>query len=62
MELDGAPIDLSGPMPARGFHAVEGDGLKQWRWTDGQAWLALPYATTSRQLSVTITDWHRALA
>jgi hypothetical protein len=61
MELDGAPIDLSGPIPARGFHSVEGDGTDQWRWTDGQAWLVLPYASTSRQLSVTITDWHRNL-
>ena len=35
--LDGCAIDLDGPQFGHGWHARE----RTWRWTDGDAWLAL---------------------
>ena len=59
--LDNRLLPLTGMEPGPGFHPAEGDTAMQWRWTNGNAWLVLPLATTPRELSVTITDWHRNL-
>lgn len=61
LKLDGRILPLTGIEPGPGFHPPEGDTTLQWRWTNGNAWLVLPLANTPRDLSVTITDWHRNL-
>jgi hypothetical protein len=59
--LDGIPLALAGPACGHGFHPPEGDAGHTWRWTDGDAELALPPCATPRRLEVTITDWHLML-
>ena len=61
LALDGAALDLDGAVPGRGFYAMEGDEQRRWRWTDGNAWLALPHSEDARELAIRITDWHRVL-
>ncbi|HEY2132230.1 MAG TPA: Hint domain-containing protein [Acetobacteraceae bacterium] len=61
LAVDGEALALEGPVPGRGFHAVEGDQRRRWRWTDGNAWLALPHRDATRELTIRITDWHRVL-
>ncbi len=41
---DGRVIPLDGPALERGFHAIEGNGVQRWRWTDGAAQIRLPAA------------------
>jgi hypothetical protein len=59
--LDGIPLSLTGPACGDGFHPPEGNGTRAWRWTDGDAELALPPCATPRRLEVTISDWHLML-
>ena len=61
LAVDGEALALDGAMPGRGFHALEGDERRRWRWTDGNAWLALPHREEARELTIHITDWHRVL-
>jgi hypothetical protein len=56
---DGADVmdlALDGPAPARGWWALEGDGLHMSRWTNGDASLRLPEASSLRLLELTIAD------
>jgi hypothetical protein len=62
VELDGRPLPLDGPAFGPGFHPAESNEHGAWRWTNGDAWLVLPYATAPRRLRLALTDWHRALA
>ncbi len=39
---DGRPLPLDGPAIGAGFHALEQDDTRQWRWTGGAARLLLP--------------------
>lgn len=39
---DGKVVELDSPALAEGFHPIERDGGKAWRWTDGAARLHLP--------------------
>jgi len=59
--LDGAPVALDGPELAGGFHEPETSGRQTWRWTTGEALLALAPAAGPRRLTVEITDWHSLL-
>jgi len=60
--LDNTPLAFDSPHFGPGFHPVETDTLTSWRWTNGDAWLVLPYSSEVRQLVISITDWHSALA
>jgi hypothetical protein len=60
--LDGSPVALDGPELAAGFHDPESAGRQTWRWTTGEALLALAPAAEPRRLTVEITDWHTLLA
>ncbi len=54
------PFDT--PSFGPGFHAAESNDLTTWRWTNGDAWLVLPYSADPRHLLIQIADWHTALA
>ena len=61
LTLDDTPLALDGPAAGPGFHPLEGEEPSRWRWTNGDAWLVLPYSTTPRRLQAVITDWHESL-
>jgi len=52
--LDVVDLALDGPAPGRGWWAIERDGSRVSRWTDGDALLRLPEANGLRVLEVTI--------
>ena len=61
LSLDDTPIPLDHPLLGPGFHPPETNASLAWRWTDGTAWLALPYRDTPQKLCLTVTDWHLGL-
>jgi hypothetical protein len=42
VEINGIELSLDSPLLAEGWHACEGAAGHVWRWTDGDAVLALP--------------------
>ena len=60
--LNQKPLAFDTPSFGPGFHPAEGNDLTQWRWTNGDAWLVLPYSADPRHLLIQIADWHTALA
>ncbi|MCX7383235.1 MAG: hypothetical protein NT133_17890, partial [Alphaproteobacteria bacterium] len=62
VEVDGVRLDFASQSFGPGFHPAEGEGDKVWRWTNGDAWLVLPYSVEPRQLALSLTDWHTGLA
>ncbi len=46
------PVDH--PALVDGWHDVERDGVRQWRWTDGDALLPLPAGTTMVEISLAL--------
>jgi hypothetical protein len=61
IELDSSPLEFTSTAYGPGFHPEEHDSTASWRWTNGEAWLVLPYSPNPRSLLVRITDWHRHL-
>ena len=61
VELNGVLLDFASQSFGPGFHPAEGEGDHTWRWTNGDAWLVLPYSAEPRQLALTLTDWHIGL-
>jgi len=59
--IDGAVIPFDSPAFGPGFHPVESNQEMSWRWTNGDAWLVLPYSANPRRLRIRITDWHAGL-
>lgn len=62
VELNDILLDFGSQSFGPGFHPAEGEGDHLWRWTNGDAWLVLPYSAEPRRLTLTLTDWHTALA
>ncbi len=62
VKINGAHLDFAAPIFGPGFHPPETDTLTTWRWTNGDAWLVLPYSSEPRALEVVLTNWHHALA
>ncbi|WP_374297218.1 Hint domain-containing protein [Sphingomonas sp.] len=60
--VDDVPLPFDSPVYGPGFHPPESNPEASWRWTNGDAWLVLPYSAPSRHLRVRVTDWHLALA
>ncbi len=59
LALDGAPIGLEDVRLVEGFHPSEGEESGaggQWRWSDGDALLAIGPATTDRALAVQVVS------
>jgi hypothetical protein len=54
IEADGVALPLDAPAFGAGWHATERDGARAWRWTDGNAAIALPEGTSL--LTVTLTQ------
>jgi hypothetical protein len=61
IELDEKLLPLDDPGFGDGFHPVEGRDNATWRWTDGEATLALPPSDTPRILVIHIAPWHTQL-
>lgn len=61
VELDGAAVSLDDPGFGDGFYPVEHHDNAAWRWTNGNATLALPPADTPRTLAIQIATWHTQL-
>jgi hypothetical protein len=59
--IDDAVIPFDSPAFGPGFHPVESNPETSWRWTNGDAWLVLPYSANPRRLRIRITDWHAGL-
>lgn len=62
VELNEIRLDFASQSFGPGFHPAEGEGDNLWRWTNGDAWLVLPYSIEPRRLVLTLTDWHTGLA
>jgi hypothetical protein len=45
-------MPLDHPALRNGWHALEGDGVRMWRWTDGNALLPVPQGTTMVEIHV----------
>ena len=61
VELDGRAIALDDPGFGEGFYAVERHDNAAWRWTNGDATLALPPSTSARVMVLHLTSWHTHL-
>lgn len=53
---DGRPVALDGPAIGAGFHALEGDGARPWRWTNGAAQLTLAVRARPSVLDLVVLD------
>ena len=62
IRLDGSLIGFDAPAFGPGFHPLEANDESSWRWTNGDAWLVLPYNAHPRRLQIRTTSWHQALA
>ena len=60
--LNDVVLDFASQSFGPGFHPAEGEGDHLWRWTNGDAWLVLPYSADPRRLTLVLTDWHSGLA
>jgi hypothetical protein len=61
VELDGSPLSLDDPGFGDGFYPLERRENASWRWTNGEATLALPPSDTPRKLAIQIAPWHTQL-
>lgn len=61
VELDGAAVSLDDPGFGDGFYPVERHDDAAWRWTNGNATLALPPADVPRRLAIHVATWHTQL-
>lgn len=61
IELDGTALTLDDPGFGDGFYPVERRDTAAWRWTDGEATLALPPAEMPRALIIHLAPWHARL-
>jgi hypothetical protein len=59
--VDGTILPIDSPAFGPGFHPPEANMDTIWRWTNGDAWLILPYSAQPRTLRIRITDWHKDL-
>jgi hypothetical protein len=60
LRLGGEELALNDETCVAGFHPLEGDGGSAWRWTRGDATLALPPRATESELEMTIHQgWGR---
>jgi hypothetical protein len=50
--IDRVPVALEHASLASGFHAMEGDEERRWRWTDGAAVISLPLKPFDIQLDL----------
>jgi hypothetical protein len=58
--VDGTELPLTAPAFGRGFLPAEGDGVHRWRWTTGEAELAIPPRACEITLELHIhTGWSR---
>lgn len=60
-ELDGKVLAFDASAFGPGFHPAESNAGQTWRWTNGDAWLVLPYSAAARRLVLRINDWHESL-
>ena len=61
VELDGKALSLDDPGFGEGFYAIERHDNAAWRWTSGDATLALPPSTSPRVMVLHLTSWHTHL-
>jgi hypothetical protein len=61
VELDGKALALDDPGFGAGFYAIERHDNAAWRWTSGDATLALPPSTSPRAMVLHLTSWHTHL-
>jgi hypothetical protein len=59
--LDGEALALEDPGFGDGFYPVERREAAAWRWTNGEATLALPPSDAPRVLTIHLTPWHTQL-
>jgi hypothetical protein len=59
--LDGEPIALDDPGFGEGFYPIERREAASWRWTNGDATLALPASDAPRVLTIRLNPWHAQL-
>ncbi len=61
VELEDKLLPLDDPGFGDGFYPVERRDSATWRWTDGEATLALPSSGAARRLAIHFTPWHTQL-
>lgn len=61
VELAGKPVALDGASFADGFYPIECQDEDSWRWTNGNATLALPPSDVPRPLVIRFASWHTEL-
>jgi hypothetical protein len=59
--LDGEALALDDPGFGDGFYPVERREAAAWRWTNGDATLALPPSDAPRVLTIQLAPWHAQL-
>lgn len=61
VELAGVPVTLDSAGFADGFYPIESQNDDSWRWTNGNATLALPPSDTPRTITIRFASWHTEL-
>lgn len=52
ISIDGVDLRLDDPSLRTGFHLLENDSERTWRWTDGAAIVPIPVTSTDRKIEI----------